>query len=930
MDTPISDWRTMTVPGHWAFQMFTRPWYTNSAYPIPIDPPHVPHDNPTVTYVCDFQHDLWLNSRTLIRFDGIESIGQVWLNDHLVGVTRGSRLRHEFDVTELLVDGANRLVVRVHQWSAQTYVEDQDMWYLPGIFRDVTLVELPIGGVGDVFVHADFDHHTGAGMLRVEASNDAVVRVAELGIEATAGQLIRVPNVSPWTAETPRRYVVEVSTPTETRTLHVGFRTVAIVDTRLEVNGVPILLRGVNRHEWHPERGRALDLESMVADIRLMKAHNINAVRTSHYPPAEAFLELCDEYGLWVIDECDYETHGFYHAGWRRNPSADPAWEASLIDRMARTVERDKNHPSVIIWSLGNEAYIGSNLAAMAEWTKRRDPARPVHYERDFDCEYVDLFGMMYVSHELLNDIGTRVERIDDGWGLRLEPSATPDVGTPAELRRRTLPFIHTEYAHAMGNGPGGLVEYRDLMERFPRIAGGFIWEWIDHGITQFTEDGRSYYAYGGDFGEPIHDGEFVIDGLVFPDRTPSPGLLETKKAYEPFRVTFTDDAVIVRNLYDFTDSRPFRATWRWDREGIQVASGTLDLPVIAPGESAEVPQPARPVGDGEVALTVSIVTTQDAPWAPLGHEIAWGQYVVTPDPRPSAVTPLASGVAALVRPSTAPLRLGGATFNPRSGALESLGDVQFTISPVVDLWRAPTNNDARRERQGSIRGEAAQWLAAGLNAMDFSPRSLEGDGVGTLTVRGWLGPRGYPHGVATTFEWTAFGDGSLELNATMTPEGEWPSRWPRAGVRFGIPRTHDRVCWYGYGPGEGYPDTRAALKLGYYESSVAELQIPYVSPQENGARPGVRWLELSGAHAGARLRVEALSPLGFTARPWTSEELECARHSTDLSAGPSTVVTLDAALDGVGSDSCGPGVLEQYQLTPRPFAVRVRFAPLL
>jgi beta-galactosidase len=392
-------WDTIAVPAHWPLRGYGNPWYTNVVYPFPVDPPHPPTENPTGDYRVAFDlPDDWAGRPVVLRFDGVESCAKVWLNGEELGFFTGSRLPAEFDVTP--VAGRNVLAVRVHQWSGASYLEDQDQWWLPGIFRSVTLEAR--GDLDDVFVHASYAD--GQGTLRVEAPVSATVAVPELGILTDAGMTVTVP-VEPWSAERPRLYEATVSTGTETVRLRIGFRTVSIVDGVLLVNGEPVQFRGVNRHEFHPDHGRAVPYETMLTDVLLMKRHNINAVRTSHYPPHPAFLDLCDEYGLWVIDECDLETHGFTFAGWAKNPSDEPAWRDAYLDRMRRTVERDKNHPSIVLWSLGNESHTGANLAAMADWTRERDLSRPVHYEGDADCAYVDVYSRMYATHAEVDKI---------------------------------------------------------------------------------------------------------------------------------------------------------------------------------------------------------------------------------------------------------------------------------------------------------------------------------------------------------------------------------------------------------------------------------------------------------------------------------------------------------------------------------------------
>lgn len=909
-------WEEITVPGHWALQGWGAPWYTNQWYPFPVEAPTVPEANPTGTYVRQFDWAAdWGASTVVLRFDGVESTARVWLNGRELGVTRGSRLQQDFEVTAHLRQGTNRLVVRVHQWSGASYLEDQDMWWLAGIFRDVTLLERPVGGVGDVFVHADYDHTGGSGTLRVDAAPGAVVSVPELGVRARSGETVRIPAVAPWSAESPRLYDLTVATPAERQDFRVGFRTVALADGLITVNGRPITFRGVNRHEFDPRHGRTLSRAVMEQDVRLMKSHNINAVRTSHYPPSAEFLALCDEYGLWVMDECDLETHGYVRQEWRGNPSDDPAWRDAYLDRMRRMVERDKNHPSVIMWSLGNESHTGANLRAMAEWARERDPGRLIHYVDDRACEYVDVLGLMYLPVDEVERIGRRTDRID--------PATQQD--TPADVRRRRLPFLHTEYAHAMGNGPGGLSDYRDVYEKYARCQGGFVWEWIDQGLAAELPDGTPYFAYGGDYGEPLHDGPFVIDGLVFPDRTPSPGLLEFKKVFEPVRIDIDAETIRVRNLHDAVELSEFGLVWELARDGIVIEQGVLDAGPVAAGDLAHLPIPVAVSGDteAETVLTVRVLTKRDTRWAARGHEIAWAQRVLAAPPLPAGPTAAPQGRPA-ERFGRAPLLLGTAAFRPATGDLLALGPVEFRTPPRVDLWRAPTSNDLAL---GQDHRQEAEWRAAGLDILQHDTRAVRA-AENLIQVEVRSAPPGRDFGVVTLFTWCAAPDGALDLTAALTPYGPWPTTWPRAAVRFAVPACYDTVDWYGLGPGEGYPDSAHAPRLGRYRSSVLGLQTPYVCPQENGSRPDVRRLDLLDRDSGG-LRILALRRFGFTARPWTSEDLDRASHTFDLKPGPHTVVTLDAALDGIGSASCGPAPLDQYRLHPRPLTLSARFTPL-
>ncbi|MGY5012637.1 glycoside hydrolase family 2 TIM barrel-domain containing protein [Streptomyces sp. 900105755] len=896
-------WAEVSVPGHWVLQGHGAPIYTNHLYPFPVDPPRVPTENPTGDHLRFFDlPDGWdpADGGIVLRFDGVESCARVWVNGTDVGEFKGSRLPHEFAVGHLLRPAGNVLAVRVHQWSAGSYLEDQDQWWLPGIFRDVTLLHRPPGSVRDFFVHASYDHVGGVGTLRVDSDVPGRVTVPELGVDVATGEPVTVP-VEAWTAETPRLYDGVLATEGERVPLRIGFRTVELADGLIKVNGRPVLFKGVNRHEWHPRKGRALDLETMRADVLLMKRHNINAVRTSHYPPHPAFLGLCDEYGLWVIDECDLETHGFTEQAWRDNPVDDDRWTPALLDRVARMVERDKNHPSVVIWSLGNEAGTGRGLTAMAEWIHGRDASRLVHYEGDIDCRDTDVYSRMYADH-------AEVERI----GRRL------DGGTH---RRRQLPFILCEYGHAMGNGPGGLADYQRIFESHDRLQGGFIWEWIDHGI----EDERYGYAYGGDFGEELHDGNFVCDGLVFPDREPSPGLVEYKKVIEPVRLDGdgADGTLRVTNRYDFADLSALDFEWSYQVAGESVASGSLAVPPLAAGESAEVklPEPPVAVGGGETQWTVRAVLAADTGWGPRGHVVAWGRCPVSGRQLPSfaaSAGPVVSGDGSI--------SLGPAVFDARSGALRSIGSVAVT-GLRLDVWRATTDNDDGAAWQSDIR-YGTLWRKFGLHRMRHRLDAVE-PSADALTVRTRVAPAAWEFGLATEYRWTT--DGSrLRLTVSVTPDGDWTVPLPRLGVRFGLAAA-DRVQWFGGGPGEAYPDTRAASLVGRWQSTVDEMQTPYLRPQENGARADVRWAELGG------LRIEGDPEFWFTARRWTTEQLDAAAHRSDLTPGTASDggsaagvwVNLDHGQHGIGSQSCGPGVLPQYQLHAAPAEFSFMFSDI-
>ena len=840
----------------------------------------------------------------MLRFDGIESWAKIWLNGKEIGTTTGSRLPSEFDVTNTLKSSSNILAVRVHQWSAQSYVEDQDQWWLPGIFRDVQILHRPTDSVVDYWVHSSFDHKTGKGSLHVECSPAGRVVVPELELDVKTDTHTEIP-VTAWTAENPKLYSAELVTAGERIPLRIGFRTVKVEDGLIKVNGNRILLRGVNRHEFHPDQGRALTREVMLEDVLLMKRHNINAVRCSHYPPHPHFLDLCDEYGLWVVDECDLETHGFGEMNdWSRNPTDDPAWKDNLVDRVERMVERDKNHPSVIIWSMGNEAGEGQNIGHMTDWVRKRDPSRPIHYEHDWSCQYVDMYSRMYPSHEEVELIGQQKEE--------------PLKDAQLDKRRRDMPFILCEYGHAMGNGPGGLLEYRELFEKYPRCQGGFIWEWIDHGFEKKTKDGRPYWAYGGDFGEEVHDGNFICDGLIFPDRTPGPGLLEFAKVIEPIRIGAKDGKISVQNLYDFVDTAGLDFAWRLEHEGSVVEQGSLDVPAVKAGETGLVDTPSVKSTPAGASWYVSATLKADSNWTKSGREVAWGQFIAAPSKKSN-----------LLSSSSAPTQsgnktqIGPATFT--NGQLTQLGNLDVTGGIKLDVWRAMTDNDSASFAPADTSNGRA-WMEAGLHRMHQRVNSVKVDG-NSVVVETFVAPAVTLRGFDTTYRYTA-DEKSLRIDVDVKPRGDWSKlSLPRVGLRLGLPKSLNDVTWLGLGPNESYPDTRLAGKHGKYTKTVDEMQTPYVFPQENGARSDVKWAELRGSSGG--LRIEGDSDFVLTARRWTSNQLHDAKHTVDLEAGDNVWVNIDHKMGGIGTGSCGPGVLPQYQLRAEPMSFSVVLRPL-
>lgn len=973
-----SGWDEIPVPSHWVLEgegRYGRPIYTNVQFPFPTEPPHVPDENPTGDYRRNFTIPAdWASAeRIVLRFDGVESRYKVWVNGTVIGVGTGSRLAQEFDVTEAIRPGENVLAVRVHQWSASSYVEDQDQWWMPGIFRDVTLQARPQAGIDDVWLRTPFEgtSDSGSGIIDAEitaapAAYPVRLRVPELDVDVTWETPadvapVAIAAVEPWSAEVPRLYAATISSQGETVSLKIGFRTVEIKGDQFLVNGRRVVFHGVNRHETHPDRGRVFDEDFARADLAMMKQFNVNAIRTSHYPPHQRLLDLADEMGFWVILECDLETHGFERHGWAGNPSDDPAWREALVDRMERTVERDKNHPSIVMWSLGNEAGTGANLAAMSAWTHARDSSRPVHYEGDYAGAYTDVYSRMYSSIPETEAIGR-----DDSGSLLLGCSAAESA------RQRSKPFILCEYVHAMGNGPGAIDQYEDLVDRYPRLHGGFVWEWRDHGIRTTTADGTEFFAYGGDFGEVVHDGNFVMDGMVLSDSTPSPGLFEFKQIVAPLRLGFetavtdgvTRPMLTVANLRHSADASDVVLRWRTETDGEATASGTFDVVTsagdqLAAGDSTvmELPELALKalsrVEAGEQWLTVEVALRKDTAWAPAGHVISTAQLDCTAQLDVSA--------SAARRPAKAPRPLSSAgrgetgTGGTLSLGPASLGPAQFedgrlvalaglpVSGPRLELWRAPTDND-RGSNFGSYDlgdpwlnngngvpapSNQSVWLKAGLDRLTARVEKVvqADDGV-FVTTR--YAAADTAHSVSVDEQWQVSG-GELWLRLDIAPSAGWDIVWPRLGVRFDLPGSVDGASWFGTGPRESYPDSMRAALVGRYSAAIDELSVNYARPQETGHRSAVRSLELRNStdpwvtfHAlpDSRDRLP-----GFTLSRHTAQQVTGAAHPHELPQSRNSFLYLDAAQHGLGSRACGPDVWPDFALKPEARTMVFRIA---
>jgi beta-galactosidase/evolved beta-galactosidase subunit alpha len=945
-----SSWDEIDVPGCWQLQGYGRPQYTNIAYPFPIDPPHVPTENPTGCYRRDFSvPESWLDQHIRLRFEGVDSAFHVWVNGQSVGYSQGSRNAAEFDISALVRSGCNSLTVCVYQWSDGSYIEDQDMWWLSGIFREVSLVAFPRIHLEDYAVQTNLDERYEDAMLLVriivgqnsgsgdQSGCQVTLRLLDQdkqpisGAEATTTLActpgkrtetelqLSIQRPEKWSAESPSLYHLLLIVRDEQDTIlqviaqKVGFRSLEIKQGNLLINGVPVLLKGVNRHEHHPDSGRTIPFESMRHDIVLMKQHNINAVRTAHYPNDPRFYDLCDEYGLYVIDEADLECHGLSATPRPEQLISDnPAWEATYLDRIERMVQRDKNHPCIILWSLGNEAFYGCNQEAMYRWVKEHEPTRPVHYEGDQEARSADVYSKMYPSLATLQEF---VERSD------LEK-----------------PLILCEYAHAMGNGPGGLREYWEMFSRYKSLQGGFVWEWRDHGLRCSTSSGQSFFAYGGDFGDEPNDGNFVMDGLLLADSTPTPGLVEYKKILEPVVVTALDLATglfEITNGYAFLNLAHLALSWSVTEDEQIWEAGLLSLPEIAAGESATIRIPfQKPTTwrrDSDYWLTLSFKLAHETAWASAGHEVAWAQFLL--HPAEASTGPLIRTERPILycQESNHLLHIEGAdialVFNLVYGQINAWshqGQALLTQGPVLDFWRAPTDNDrfaAAREWEKS----GLHWLQQRVENVNWQ-RDRQRDVV-VIEVKTRIAPPILAWGFSCTLTYTIHGSGDILIDIHGYPQGAFPRTLPRIGLTTTLPGGLEEVAWYGRGPGEAYSDTQQANRVGIYHRRVDELFTPYERPQENGNRTEVRWLSLTDAR-GQGLFAQLLPQFNFSAHRTTAHEIAQARHHYELQWHKEITLHLDYAQHGIGTASCGPDVLPQYELRTHEFAFQAWLRP--
>ena len=951
-------WGEAQVPGVWTMAgTWDQPHYTNVQMPFAGLPPTIPELNPTGVYEREFEVPaMWAGRRIVLHVGAAESVLIVSLNGEEIGVGKDSHLASEFDLTAHLRPGANTLTLRVVKWSDATYVEDQDQWWHGGITRSVFLyathdihladvrieagladdlttgtldltvmvgfpgdvipdgwtVEATIGRIGETLraaaVSIDRKSLQGwtlddqrlmfrhaAGLLAPEdvTAWEGVLRGMSPPLDGLVSWHLDVPDVARWSAEEPNLYPLTVvlrdasGNIAEETAFEIGFRRVEIKGLDLLVNGARVFLRGVNRHDFDQHTGRVISVAAMRADLVLMKQFGFNAVRTSHYPNDPAFVGLTDELGMYVIDEADIESHAF-----QNTLCDDHRYLSQWVDRVSRMAMRDKNHASIILWSLGNESGHGMNHEAAAAWLRAYDPSRPLHYEGAIRYDWTGDQGITDITCPMYPPISAIVDHARSG------------------LQRH--PLIMCEFSHAMGNSNGTLADYWDAIESTPGLQGGFIWEWFDHGLVQDLPDGRRRWAYGGDFGEQPHDGNFVADGMVWPDRRPKPAMWEHRRLAAPVRIAgegtdLADGRVEISNHQHFRDLGWLRATYELTVDGVAIAGEAFGLPAIGPGDRAPVDLPGwvapggalAPGGAGEAWLTVRITTATAESWAPAGFEVCAVQVAVG--------SPADKTVAKTVAKTVTKDESHGAG----AGAVELDADGRLvhpllTAAPMLTLWRAPTDNDR-------IGGMAELWAAAGLDRLTRRLVAVEREGA-TTVVRSDVATG---TGIVVSHEarYTMLADGAIDVAETAEIPAELDDL-ARVGTVIEVIGDLEALEWFGPGPHETYPDRRRSGLVGRWASSVTDQLVPYIRPQENGGHADVRWLRLSDA-SGAGLRIDLDVPRQVSVGHVHAADLAAATHDIDLVPCTETIITLDAAHRGLGTASCGPDTLPEYLLHP-------------
>lgn len=938
-DFDVTKMDDITVPGNWQLQGYGKMHYSDLWYNFPINPPYVPTENPTGIYKRTFfVEESYRDKKIIIRFCGVDSAYHLWINGKEVGYSKVARNESEFDITDLIrVGEENDVTVRVYQWSDGTYLEDQDMWWESGIFRDVELIGVPKDGINDYKVIADLDDEYKNGIFKVEAflrtikevnvtfelvdaGENTVFTKTVVAKEGKACIDEVITNVNHWTAETPYLYKLFMTVEDDGQIVevipqNVGFRNIKLNGETFLVNGVDIKFKGVNRHDYSPQNGRVVSREEIEKDIILMKQFNINAIRTSHYPNSYYLYDLCDEYGMYLIAETDLECHGFELTGDYKWITDDPSWELAYVSRMTRMIERDKNHPAIIFWSLGNESAFGCNFRKMTDVAHEMDPTRLVHYEGDFDVESADVYSTMY----------TWIENPK-------KPYLMKDI-----IEKSKKPHIHCEYCHAMGNGPGNLKDYQDLVYAHDKLQGGFVWEWFDHGIESFTESGEKYYRYGGDFGDDPSNKDFCIDGLIMPDRTPSPGLYEYKKVIEPITTTAVDIQKGIINLlsrYDFANLDRFNLVYKVMEDDVILQTGFMAVPSIEARANKDITLPydlsAIKVKPGaHYYVNISYQLREDTRYASSGHELATAQFELPLYKEGIVVRP--EGILNVEKEHTT-LHVKGANFsldfNLVNGNLMNIvrdGMQVLSKGPRLTLWRAPISNDMeiidKLKKVYFLHLEHEVVMNIDYH-MEGNILKVEVDTINSTTNSAWH--------FKTKYVYTVCPSGDVLIDVEGTPSGRVdlaPDMLPRIGVSMHLDKSMEHVRYFGMGPGENYADSKEAAQMGLYANTVDGLFTNYVIPQENGNHMGCKWVSMTNDR-GMGLLASTEGDFNFSASWYEDKDLDDAKHTCDLVKRDYIVFNVDYKQNALGTNSCGQWQLDKYRAKFEDFKLSFRLTP--
>jgi len=922
-----SGFDTVPVPSTWQSTGYEIHHYTNVRYPFPFDPPYVPWENPCGGYLRSFTYTPCAQApRVYLNFEGVDSCFYVWLNGKFVGYSQVSHATAEFDITDIVREGENTLAVLVLKWCDGSYMEDQDKFRASGIFRDVYLLKRPEDHLRDYFVTAGVD-----GRVQVKLDSPVPVKLTLLDGETVVASAegretlaMTVPQPKLWSAEYPNLYTLLLEAAGEIITEQVGLREITVDGVVVKVNGVPMKFRGVNRHDSDPITGPVISVEHMQRDLRMFREYNFNAIRTSHYPNAPMFYQLCDRYGFMVIDEADHESHGAQRliyddvkdwadqlSRWATPMADDPVFTEATVDRVQLCVQRDKNRPSVIMWSMGNECAYGCCFEAALKWTKEFDPTRLTHYESAFhppkdrkaDFSNLDVYSRMYPS------VPEMVKKFEAGMDK---------------------PYILCEYIHAMGNGPGDIEDYFEVFQKYPGSCGGFVWEWTDHAVYKgLAENGKPMYWYGGDHGEFPHDENFCMDGLVYPDRRPHTGLMEYKNVHRPLRASWENGLLTVRNYLDFTNADRLEGRWVLTCDGGETACGKLELPAIAPHSEQTLALPLEIPAAGSCWLKVEWFSKDAHPLLPAGSSLGFDELALSnADSRFQPALPLWKETpgAVAVSEDARFVELKGQSFTYRvdkaTGLLAAMdfGGKALLDKPMeLNIWRAPTDNDRKLK---------LKWREQGFHRAITRAYSTEvvqsAEGV-TVKAALSLAPIFLQKILTAEIQWTVDAAGGVTAQIHAQKDSRF-TQLPRFGLRLFLPREMEQVSYFGMGPVECYRDKHRASWHGLFETDILSLHEDYLRPQENGSHYDCSYVNLTDGKAS--LQVTAQTPFCFNASPYTQEELTEKKHSYELTECGSTVLCLDYAQNGIGSGSCGPVLLEKYRLDETDIQFTLRLVP--